>query len=628
MTKCSAGSIAALSILGATLLYGQVFPVRDGRIDSLAASAEQHHAVGMALLRSNDRTKAIEELNKATVLFREYQDGFADSLDADRLLYRKLLLLEPESPVYNYLMGRAIQYKDPDSAAYEASERYFTRAGEIESAYPWAYFGKARKFVSRKQYGEAIRLYSKAIAADSSFDDAYQALLSVYRAAGRDPDAARLQLTIERRFPGSFLAVYPLVEKARSQEDPAEKIRLLRQVVALSNGEGWDSFKSELLFALSELHPDSAVAMARRSLAVKTVYDRKIRQTALILLFEHAKRKREELRAVTDQIYGTPDPWVLSLAARYYGDSLRDDREALRLRERAYSICTPETVLFTLISGSGISQRILDDLAKAERASEANEIGWLYYKAKDYERAARYLAEAVQARGIPAAFYRLGETYLAMASAVPEESRQLAPYYRQKAVESLIEGLVREYNGEAMDDLGKLMGSAEKASKKVLEIRHLTASTAPDFTLQSLEGDSIRLSSLRGKVVVIDFWATWCGPCVAELPYLQKLHDHYRGNPDVQFLCISTDNNRDPVRPFIEKNKYTMKVLYSGGLQPGARGSVESAYGVTSIPLTLFLDRDGKISLKHSGFGGDGEAWLGKMEHDIDELLEYHPERE
>jgi peroxiredoxin len=179
-----------------------------------------------------------------------------------------------------------------------------------------------------------------------------------------------------------------------------------------------------------------------------------------------------------------------------------------------------------------------------------------------------------------------------------------------------------------MESLGKLMGSAEEASKKVLTIRHLTAPTAPDFMLRSMDGDSVRLSSLRGKVVVIDFWATWCGPCVAELPYLQKLHDRYRDDPDVRFLCISTDNDSGPVRPFIEKKKYTMKVLYSGRLQPGARGSVETAYGIKSIPQTFLLDREGKIELKHSGFGGDGEAWLRKMERDIGELLQFHPERE
>ena len=114
----------------------------------------------------------------------------------------------------------------------------------------------------------------------------------------------------------------------------------------------------------------------------------------------------------------------------------------------------------------------------------------------------------------------------------------------------------------------------------------LTGRPAADFTLKSLDGDSQQLSSLRGKVVVLDFWATWCPPCRAELPSIEKLNAEFAGK--VQFLGVN-DEDAGTVKGFLKKAGYTFPVLMDGKRQ------VHRTYGIRSIPVLLVIDRQGVI---------------------------------
>ncbi len=114
----------------------------------------------------------------------------------------------------------------------------------------------------------------------------------------------------------------------------------------------------------------------------------------------------------------------------------------------------------------------------------------------------------------------------------------------------------------------------------------LTGRPAADFTLKTVDGEPTELASLQGKVVVLDFWATWCPPCRAELPFIDKLHAEFAGK--VEFLGIN-DEDSGTVKGFLKKAGYTFPVLMDGKRQ------VHRTYGIRSIPVLLVIDRHGVI---------------------------------
>ena len=118
---------------------------------------------------------------------------------------------------------------------------------------------------------------------------------------------------------------------------------------------------------------------------------------------------------------------------------------------------------------------------------------------------------------------------------------------------------------------------------------------APNFCLASLEGKRVDLRNLKGKVVFINFWATWCGPCKEEMPSMEALHQRYR-DKDFVFLTISVDyGGLSPVKEFIGKKRYTFPVL----IDP--KGETLDLFEVKGIPMTFVIDKKGRLRGKASG---------------------------
>jgi peroxiredoxin len=115
-----------------------------------------------------------------------------------------------------------------------------------------------------------------------------------------------------------------------------------------------------------------------------------------------------------------------------------------------------------------------------------------------------------------------------------------------------------------------------------------------DFTLKDLDGKTVRLADYQGKVVLLEFWATWCGPCKESMPELERLYATYRDR-GFEIIAISLDESESAVREFVEEYRLSFTVVIDDV-------DVNSAYGVFSIPTTFILDKSGQIVKKHLGF--------------------------
>lgn len=119
-----------------------------------------------------------------------------------------------------------------------------------------------------------------------------------------------------------------------------------------------------------------------------------------------------------------------------------------------------------------------------------------------------------------------------------------------------------------------------------------TVEAAPDFKLVNTTGDSVSLSDFKGKVVYIDFWASWCGPCRAEMKYSNKLVEKFKDKPNVVFIYVSIDKSSDNWKKALETLKLGGINLISKG---GDEDEVKSKYGIKSIPRYVIVGKDGNI---------------------------------
>jgi peroxiredoxin len=117
-----------------------------------------------------------------------------------------------------------------------------------------------------------------------------------------------------------------------------------------------------------------------------------------------------------------------------------------------------------------------------------------------------------------------------------------------------------------------------------------------DFTLKDMEGNDVRLATLKGQVVLLNFWATWCGPCRLEIPWFVEFQDRYRDR-GLRVVGVSVDDAPEAMRPFAKQFKINYPLLVGQ-----EREDVQNAFGpVFAVPITVIIGRDGKVCIKHIG---------------------------
>lgn len=152
----------------------------------------------------------------------------------------------------------------------------------------------------------------------------------------------------------------------------------------------------------------------------------------------------------------------------------------------------------------------------------------------------------------------------------------------------------------------------------ILDISERVDEPLPDAELTTVDGDTVSVSNMEADIIVIDFWATWCGKCIAMMPELEQLDEMYNENPDVRVMAINTNqgDSFDDVKEFVSERDVEIDVLFD------EESRFTEKMGVGGVPYTAIIDvEDNKVKVRKHGYA-PGEDYVGLISKHIDRLLE------
>ncbi|HEV2200551.1 MAG TPA: TlpA disulfide reductase family protein [Bryobacteraceae bacterium] len=284
---------------------------------------------------------------------------------------------------------------------------------------------------------------------------------------------------------------------------------------------------------------------------------------------ENAQKALEFARKFEDYIVHVPVPTG--------ADAVRNQEDHDRALERALLF---QSRAFTLLGAAG------DARIKAELA----------FRAFPEASSAREWAEALDRDG----HHEDAVKQMAAAFAIPDS----AATQEDRALDRRALGeMYRKLHNGSDAGLGDVVLEAYDRTNAILEKRHKElialdpnyGITDPSkFVLDGLDGNRLPLASLKGKVLILDFWATWCGPCRAQHPLYEQVRKRFEDRDDVLFLSIDADDERNLVSPFLETQQWSRAVYFETGLG--------RLLQVANIPTTIILDKDGQLARRMNGF--------------------------
>jgi thiol-disulfide isomerase/thioredoxin len=224
------------------------------------------------------------------------------------------------------------------------------------------------------------------------------------------------------------------------------------------------------------------------------------------------------------------------------------------------------------------------------KSAEAEALAAKSYAAYPFDESARALAQARQAQGkFEPAVDAWADAFVSSDGKQPSDLEAMRAAWKKAKADAAGAG-------------DRLLAAHDRFNHwneaKIARLRQYDANALKgkpgEFVVTSVSGEKLALASLQGKVVILDFWATWCGPCRTQHPLYERVKEKFQGREDVAFVYLNTDEDKALVAPFLEANRWSKNVYFEEGLS--------RLLNVTSIPTTVILNKRGEIASRMNGF--------------------------
>ncbi|MCE2435790.1 MAG: redoxin domain-containing protein [Candidatus Latescibacteria bacterium] len=562
--------------------------------------------------------KAIEldpNFQKAHEYYQNVEFFFFERKDEIRTEYRERIKKDPQNAVLYVLLARILDRNSDERI--ELLEQAIDVDSTFTSAYtqlPWAY---------RPNYEKAQNILSKGLKIQPHSIELLTAQTALFASMGKPERAQDLYRKIITSYPDSIYTCMAYRELASSEENDEKRIELLEKTMTLMEKTdfAFSDVYSNLYILYKKTNPQKAVDLAEKVTRIRPpFYDRRAPLFAYQFLYDRWI-KTDTTKAIDVAVQALNSNSRNFNIYSYLGFQLiQIEREiplAIRLLNKAKKFSNPGQ-LWGRTHGSDYPYGQSEYSKTSEELDAYYEslLGRAKFVKKDYTEAIQHLSSAIGKMGDSAldaeGYFWLGRTY----EKIEKWDDAMGAYANSLAERE--DKNVRKFAERLGSQITGLKTSVPE--KKVVTINELISEAqikksmpAPDFQAETLEGKKVSLSDYQGKVLILDFWATWCGPCLAELPYFQELVNLYKNDPSVAFLTISQDRSKDIVRKFIEKEGYTFPVIFDTGMG--------QLFEIEGIPVLIVIDQEGNIRYRHFGFDPNNVDFIQLMKKEIQIVL-------